>query len=36
MYKELGGRKAKSKMKLGSSGGRDRGGWAAASDEWDI
>jgi len=35
MYKELGGRKAKSKMKLGSSGVRDRGGWAA-SDDWDI
>ena len=35
MYKELGGRKAKSKMKVGSSGIRDRGGWVA-NGEWDI
>lgn len=35
MYKELGGRKAKSKTKFGSPGIRDRGGWAA-NGEWDI
>lgn len=28
MYKELGGRKARGKTKLGSAGSRDRGGWA--------
>ncbi|PFH50706.1 hypothetical protein AMATHDRAFT_60470 [Amanita thiersii Skay4041] len=28
MYKELGGRKARNKMKLGSAGMRDKGGWA--------
>jgi len=27
MYKELGGRKARGKTKLGSSGIRDKGGW---------
>lgn len=27
MYKGLGGRKAKSKTKLGSTGVRDKGGW---------
>ena len=27
MYKELGGRKAKTKLKFGSSGIRDKGGW---------
>jgi len=33
MYKELGGRKAKSKNKVGSGGGaRDRGGWNGADD----
>ena len=33
MYKELGGRKAKSKNKVGSGGGaRDRGGWDPADD----
>jgi hypothetical protein len=31
IYKELGGRKARTKAKLGSSGGvRDRGGWTAS------
>lgn len=34
MYKELGGRKARSKAKLGSSGhNRDKGGWADG-EEW--
>lgn len=34
MYKELGGRKSKTKTKLGSSGGyRDRTGWAEGDDE---
>ena len=33
MYKELGGRKARSKAKLGSSGGvRDKGGWNDMGD----
>lgn len=33
MYKELGGRKARSKAKLGASGPiRDRGGWADGED----
>jgi len=32
MYKELGGRKAKSKAKFGSPGIRDKGGWAANDD----
>ena len=33
MYKELGGRKAKSKNKVGSGGEtRDRGGWNGADD----
>jgi len=33
IYKELGGRKAKSKNKVGSGGGaRDRGGWNGAED----
>ncbi|KAF5377214.1 hypothetical protein D9615_006452 [Tricholomella constricta] len=32
MYKELGGRKSKTKTKLGSSGIRDKGGWA--DPEW--
>lgn len=39
MYKELGGRKAKSKAKLGAVGGsngvRDRGGWLAGDDGYD-
>lgn len=39
MYKELGGRKAKSKAKLGVSGAsggiRDRGGWFAGDDGYD-
>ena len=35
MYKELGGRKSKSKAKLGSTGGiRDKGGWADATDDY--
>lgn len=34
MYKELGGRKAKTKLKLGSSGVRDKGGWVEPSSEW--
>ncbi|KAH9949490.1 hypothetical protein B0H21DRAFT_728237 [Amylocystis lapponica] len=35
MYKELGGRKARGKNKLGGSGGiRDRGGWAESGGEW--
>ncbi|KAF9007949.1 hypothetical protein BDQ17DRAFT_1301793 [Cyathus striatus] len=35
MYKELGGRKAKSKTKLGSSGGvRDKGGWDEGGSDW--
>lgn len=34
VYKELGGRKAKSKGKVGAQGGaRDRGGWAAAEGD---
>ncbi|KAL6300981.1 hypothetical protein BKA93DRAFT_799455 [Sparassis latifolia] len=33
MYKELGGRKARGKNKVGASGGiRDKGGWAAAEE----
>jgi hypothetical protein len=32
MYKELGGRKARAKTKLGSSGIRDKGGWS--EDGW--
>lgn len=32
MYKELGGRKAKGKNKVGSGGARDRGGWDGAED----
>jgi hypothetical protein len=33
MYKELGGRKARSKAKLGSAGqNRDKGGWADGED----
>ena len=31
-YKELGGRKPKTKAKVGSTGIRDKGGWAIASD----
>ncbi|RDB29650.1 hypothetical protein Hypma_014987 [Hypsizygus marmoreus] len=34
MYKELGGRKSKGKTKLGSSGVRDKGGWADGDSEW--
>ncbi|TFK76609.1 hypothetical protein BDN72DRAFT_829744 [Pluteus cervinus] len=34
MYKELGGRKAKSKNKLGSTGIRDKGGWDDLSESW--
>ncbi|KAG7095144.1 hypothetical protein E1B28_005924 [Marasmius oreades] len=34
MYKELGGRKARSKTKLGSTGVRDKGGWAEDGDGW--
>jgi hypothetical protein len=32
MYKELGGRKARGKTKLGSSGIRDKGGWNEDAD----
>lgn len=32
MYKELGGRKARAKTKLGSSGVRDKGGWEEPAD----
>ena len=35
MYKELGGRKAKTKLKFGSPGMRDRGGWAV-NDDWEM
>ena len=34
MYKELGGRKARAKTKLGSSGIRDKGGWNEATSGW--
>lgn len=35
MYKELGGRKARGKNKLGSSGvTRDKGGWDVGGEEW--
>ncbi|PPQ99603.1 hypothetical protein CVT24_005179 [Panaeolus cyanescens] len=34
MYKELGGRKARTKTKLGSSGVRDKGGWDGGDGEW--
>ncbi|KAF5361688.1 hypothetical protein D9758_007333 [Tetrapyrgos nigripes] len=34
MYKELGGRKSKAKTKLGSTGVRDKGGWAEERDMW--
>lgn len=34
MYKELGGRKSRSKNKLGSSGIRDKGGWDSGDLEW--
>ncbi|TRM62968.1 hypothetical protein BD626DRAFT_403499 [Schizophyllum amplum] len=33
MYKDLGGRKARGKGKLGSTGVRDKGGWDAGGDE---
>lgn len=35
MYKELGGRKAKTKLKFGSPGIRDRGGWTE-NDDWAM
>ncbi|KAL0950490.1 hypothetical protein HGRIS_007301 [Hohenbuehelia grisea] len=35
MYKELGGRKSKGKGKLGSTGIRDKGGWATAGGDDD-
>ena len=31
-YKELGGRKARGKGKVGGGGGRDKGGWDAGED----
>lgn len=34
MYKELGGRKSRTKTKLGSSGIRDKGGWREGDSEW--
>ena len=34
MYKELGGRKARTKTKLGSTGIRDKGGWDDGGDAW--
>jgi len=34
MYKELGGRKSRGKAKLGSSGIRDKGGWADEEPVW--
>ncbi|KAL0576482.1 hypothetical protein V5O48_005493 [Marasmius crinis-equi] len=34
MYKELGGRKSRTKTKLGSTGVRDKGGWADEGDGW--
>jgi hypothetical protein len=34
MYKELGGRKARAKTKLGSSGVRDKGGWDEGGANW--
>jgi len=34
MYKELGGRKARTKTKLGSTGIRDKGGWDDGSEAW--
>jgi hypothetical protein len=34
MYKELGGRKSKGKVKLGGAGGiRDKGGWDGGHDD---
>ena len=35
MYKELGGRKAKAKSKVGASGSRDRGGWGEDGGGYD-
>lgn len=32
MYKELGGRKARSKTKVGGAATRDKGGWANGDD----
>ena len=34
MYKELGGRKARTKTKLGSTGIRDKGGWDDGGETW--
>ncbi|KAI0089913.1 hypothetical protein BDY19DRAFT_992862 [Irpex rosettiformis] len=34
MYKELGGRKARGKTKVGASGSRDRGGWDGAVEDY--
>ncbi|THU88190.1 hypothetical protein K435DRAFT_762047 [Dendrothele bispora CBS 962.96] len=34
MYKELGGRKSRTKTKLASTGVRDKGGWAQEQDMW--
>ncbi|KAF9261096.1 hypothetical protein L218DRAFT_961783 [Marasmius fiardii PR-910] len=34
MYKELGGRKSRTKTKLGSTGVRDKGGWGEDGDGW--
>jgi hypothetical protein len=34
MYKELGGRKARAKTKLGSTGVRDKGGWDEGGADW--
>jgi len=34
MYKDLGGRKSRTKTKLGSSGFRDKGGWDNGGDDW--
>lgn len=34
MYKELNGRKSRGKTKLGSSGIRDKGGWAEEDSVW--
>lgn len=35
MYKELGGRKARAKTKVGASGSRDRGGWGGDGGGFD-
>ena len=34
MYKELGGRKARGKTKVGATGSRDKGGWDGGMEDY--